>query len=94
MATVKVEVQCAKECYELGKGLADFAKKLKAALADGWQIGADLPAVLQATMADLVPALNGVDKIGEEFAGDKLAVANAAFVTGAQVLAAVLPEAK
>jgi hypothetical protein len=90
MAKVNVQVEVSKELFEVGKGLADFAKHLKAAVADGWQIGSDLPAVLTAVMADLVPALQGVDKIPAEFAEDKMAFANACTVAGGQIVAAVL----
>lgn len=65
---MKVELECAKETLELCQGLAKFAAAVKQALADGWQPGTDLPALITATVADLVPALQGVDQLPAEVA--------------------------
>jgi hypothetical protein len=90
MAKLSVTLEVGKESYELGKGLADFIVAVKQALADGWQPGADLPALIGATVGNLVPALQGVDQIKGEWDSDKMAVANAAFVTGSTVIGAFL----
>lgn len=63
---VKREVECAKETLELGEGLAKFVSSLQGALADGWQSGQDLPVLLSAALTDLVPAVQGVEKIKDE----------------------------
>ena len=66
METVKRELVCAKETVELGEGAAAFIIKLKEALADGWQTGTDLPVAVTAAISDLVPAIQGAEKIGDE----------------------------
>lgn len=63
---VPVTVEVTKEGYELSLGLAKFALAVKQALADGWQPGADMTAMMAAAMTELVPALNGVDQLGLE----------------------------
>ena len=65
---MKVELECAKETLELAQGLAKFTAALKQALADGWQPGMDLPAVITSVVADLVPALQGMDQVPVEVA--------------------------
>ncbi len=62
----EVKVQVSKEAYELGQGVVQFLRDVKQALADGWQPGKDLPVLLQATFADIVPAVQGVDALGAE----------------------------
>lgn len=89
MALAQVTLECSKELTELGQGLAKFLAAVKLATADGWQMGADLPAVISSAMAELVPAINGVTLIADE-AKDKKAFANAVAVVGAAVAGALL----
>lgn len=90
MEKVKVELECSKETYELGKGLADFVAAVKTALADGWQLGTDIPVVVSAALATLVPAIDGVTKVKDELAEDKKAFVNAAVATGSAIMNAIL----
>lgn len=62
----EIPVKVSKEAYELGQGIKKFIRDIKGALADGWQPGNDLPVILAATLADLIPALQGVEKLGSE----------------------------
>ena len=52
-------------------GLDCFVGALKKALSDGWQTGEDLPVVLSSAMADLLPALQGVEGVVDELKEDK-----------------------
>lgn len=90
MEKVKVELECSKETYELGKGLADFVSAVKVALADGWQLGSDIPVVISSALSTLVPAVDGVTKVKAELEEDKKAFINAAVATGAAIMNAVL----
>lgn len=63
---VEVKLQVSKEAYELGKGLKDLVLNVKKALSDGWQPGQDLPVVIQAVVMDLVPAVQGIEKLDSE----------------------------
>lgn len=66
MQKVAVTTEVAKETYELGVGVDKFIGAVKQALADGFQPGQDIPVVLSAAIADLVPAIQGAEKIGSE----------------------------
>lgn len=90
MATLDVTVKCSKETLELGLGLAAFLGHVKAAVADGWQLGSDLPAVIGAALGDLVPAIAGLEKVKDELAEDKIAFANAVTQVGAAVVGQLL----
>lgn len=70
MAKLKVEQEVSKEAYELSSGLKKAIEDVQKALADGWQPGQDLPVMLQALMMDIVPAVQGVDKMGAEMVED------------------------
>lgn len=63
---IKVEVQVSKESYEFGIGIAKTVGAIYSALKDGWQPGQDLPVVMQALLADLVPSIQGIEKIADE----------------------------
>ncbi len=78
---LKINVEVSKESYELSKGVGDLVLAIKACVQDGWQPGRDIPIIVSEIIGRLVPALQGVDKIKEEFAEDK----------GAAVLALTLP---
>ncbi len=71
MATVKKEIELPKEASELADAIAGVFKAVKAAAADGWQTGTDLPAVAVAAMALLPAAISGLDQLGAEFKADK-----------------------
>lgn len=76
MSVVPVEVQVSQQTYETLKGLAKFIAAVKGPLSDGFQIS-DLPVLISAAVADLVPALNGSDKISSEYAEDPAAFVRA-----------------
>ena len=84
MEVVKVEIEMPKEAYELAVGLGKFGKAVKMALADGWQMGNDIPVVMTSALADLLPALQGADKIADEANLDPVGV-------GAAVLEGLKP---
>lgn len=86
---MEVSVKVTKEAYELADGLKKFVLDIKGALADGWQPGADLPVVLSAALADLVPAVQGVEKLGDEAKADVQGFING-LVLPAEALAVAL----
>jgi hypothetical protein len=79
METIKVELEVAKESYELASGLTKFIADVKAALADGWQPGTDLPLILSASISDLAPAVAGAEKVGGEVTTDPEKFADAMY---------------
>lgn len=75
--TKEISVTVSKETIELMDGLAKFVGAVKTALKDGWQPGSDLPVLLSSTITDLVPALDGIDKVKEELLKEKAAFVRA-----------------
>ncbi len=75
MEKISVQIEVTKEVYELASGLAKFVAVVKKEVSDngGWSMGDDLPAIVQETISGLLPALQGMDKIKDEIAGDKVA---------------------
>lgn len=71
MSQIEVSVPVAKEAYELGLGISDFVQAVKTAVADGWQPGQDIPAILVAAFEKLVPAVQGADQIPSEMVEKK-----------------------
>lgn len=89
MPKVKVEVEVSKEAHELAVGSKKVILGIKEALKDGWQPGQDLPVVLNAVLMDLVPAVQGVEKLGDEAKEDVGAFVSA-FLVEAKDLAVKL----
>jgi hypothetical protein len=54
MADLTISVPDAADAF--AQKLAAFVGEVKKAVADGWQSGSDIPALLSATLIDLVPA--------------------------------------
>lgn len=77
MQKVIVEVELPKEVHELSEGVAKFVGALRVALADGFQLGDDLPALVTAALSDLVPAVEGLDQVDDEFREDPSGVIKA-----------------
>lgn len=83
MEKIELTVEVPKELYELFHNVGGFAVAVKVALEDGWQLEQDVPILLTEALAKLVPAVQGIDKIDDEFSEDKGA-ALAAAVNGLQ----------
>lgn len=68
METRKIELEVPKEICELAQGLGNLVKVAVAELKDngGWSTIDDLPAIGMAVVA-LLPALDGIAKVGVEF---------------------------
>jgi len=92
MEKVIREVELPKETCELMEGAGDFIYALRLALRDGFQLGEDLPIIVAEAMAKLVPALEGMDKLDDEFKEDKALVASAALICLAPRALKKLPE--
>lgn len=55
-----------KEAYELGKGLAGILKAVQDARKDGWDTATDLPMLVVNAVRELLPAVEGVEKLPAE----------------------------
>ena len=78
MAKQTISIEVSKEAYELASGLAAVVRDCRAALADGWQSGTDLPAILLSAVQNLGKAMQGADQIKGEWTDDKAATVMAA----------------
>jgi hypothetical protein len=77
MTTVTRTVEASKELIELGEAISGVVGDVKHALDDGWQPGADLPAILVSAVTRLGTGLQGVQDIPAEVQADKKAAAMA-----------------
>lgn len=66
MDTVKVELEVAKETYEIGQAVSALLKNAKEALKDGFQPGQDLPEIITKSLNDLFVGISGIEKISGE----------------------------
>lgn len=85
MEYVEVTLKLPKESLELAKGTKAFLLALKKAVDDGFQVGADVPAIISAAISDLVPAMEGSSGIAAEAAADPVGVGQAFEVMGVEL---------
>lgn len=74
---LKVESEVSKEAHELALAVCNVVRAVKAAMADGFQAGTDLPLIITAAITQLPPAIEGLDKIIDEAKESPLALAKA-----------------
>lgn len=82
--TISLEVS--KEAHEVAQGVANIVASVRAALADGWQPASDVPTVVLAVIRELGTAMQGADKMKDEWLEDRAATALALSVPIAQEL--------
>ncbi len=70
---VSVSVEGA--AYDLAQGVRQFVGHVKAALADGFQVGADVPPILMAAYSDLLSKAADVAQLPAELKEDKIGFA-------------------
>jgi len=78
-------VQVSKEASELGDGIVKLVGDVRKALADGFQAIPDTAAIGLAVYADLIPAIQGVEKMSDELKESKIAFLNAWYLSGAKL---------
>lgn len=90
---LEVTAEVAKESYELASGLAKFAAVVKKEVDDngGWEMGDDLPGVIQAAVSELLPALDGVTKLSSEIKEDKVAFAKGVLLGLSELVEVFVP---
>jgi hypothetical protein len=65
--TIKREYEHPKEILEIGECIANILVKIGEELNNGWQPANDIPAIISASFTELVKAIDGVNKLPEEF---------------------------
>lgn len=86
MPKINVEISVSKESYELAQGSVKVVKALKEALKDGFQPGQDVPAIVSAVIADLIPAVQGMDQVALESQEDEKAFVQAFVLSAVDML--------
>lgn len=69
---MKVEIEVPDAGFKLASGLGNFGAAVRKALADGWDMGQDLPVVVTAAIADLLPSIQGIDQLDDEAKADPM----------------------
>jgi hypothetical protein len=93
MELVTVEMKASKELREVAVAVENLVVSVKAALADGFQPGSDIPAIVLSAFKDFSAAIEGADKIGDEFKGDIGAALNALAPLPGKIAAAFVKKA-
>lgn len=73
MEKVNISLEVPKELKEVSDALLKIVVECKKALADGFQLGQDVPVVISQCAGPVLVALEGVGKISEEISGDRKA---------------------
>jgi uncharacterized surface anchored protein len=89
-----VEVKVAKETYELSEGVVDFVIECFDALGDGFQMTEDVSKLISAAMTKLIPALEGFDKVDDEYKMDKQAFMSAFMLSMPKLIAKLTQKKK
>ena len=91
MAKVSKSVELSKEMHELVDGLVDIALVVKANLEDGVS-GDDVAKIALPALTKLVPMLEGVDKLDDEWNEDPAALLMACMEPMPRLVAGLLPK--
>lgn len=92
MATLDINVKVSKEAYELADGIKGLAVAIKTAIADGWDMNSDLPALMSAVIA-LAPAVQGIDQLDDEAKADIAAFSKALALPLADMIVELIKKA-
>jgi len=89
MELIKKEIELPKETSEIVDYVADLVINAKEALNDGFQIGTDIPAIATKSFNGLITAVDGMDKIEDEFKSDEASFMLAWAIAGAKIYKAL-----
>jgi hypothetical protein len=67
-----VSVEVEKSAHSIMQHVAKLVGAYKAAMADGWQVGQDVPALVMAVIAEGPALMSDIQAAGPAFAEDKL----------------------
>lgn len=80
MQLVKIETEVTKEVHEIGLAVKKIIAAYKEATKDGFQAGADVPAILMASYQDLITAISDAEKSSGEFDAEPVKAAMGALI--------------
>lgn len=93
MEKVVVQVEMAKSIDDVLKAVEKIVVESKKALADGFQVGADVPALVASCAGDLLAAISASQHISADWAEDSAACEKALALHLVAMKAALLPKA-
>lgn len=91
---VSTTVQEAKEVKDVRVALKDVVSAIRQALADGFQLGEDLPHIVTKSYASLIEAVRGFEDIPAAFKEETAAALNSSGLLASEVTAELLKEFK
>lgn len=86
MEYIDKQYKAPKEVDEVMAAVVNLIGSVKRAQADGWQWGQDLPTVLMENFSHLSKAVEGMDKLDDEWAADPAAVIKAVLNPSADIV--------
>ncbi len=69
MGKETIQVTVEQSTYNLGQSLRQFVSDIRTAVANGVNVAA-IPAILEAAVADLLPAIEDASSVASEYADD------------------------
>lgn len=90
MSVKPINVTVSEKAFDLTQHLAQYVTALKLAVADGWQPGQDIPAIIQSTITHGYAVVQDLPQLGNEANEDKVAFAKALAVGGVDIGVAAL----
>lgn len=79
---MELKREVSKEMFELIQAIVKIIEASKVAMKDGFQAGADVPAIVMASMPAMMVAVGGIDKLPAEFKEEMLPKAIMALCIG------------
>ena len=80
MARVSVSVEVSKQSHALAQSLADIVQVVRAALADGWQPGLDIPVIITQVIGKLGAGLQGLETLKDDYTAENAAATSLALL--------------
>lgn len=87
MKTVIKQVEVPEAMDKFGTELKNFVVAVETALADGWQMGQDLPVIITSAVQNLVPAISDVKAAGDDLTADPVMSAKSMSLNLADMIA-------
>jgi hypothetical protein len=80
MEKQKIELEVSSASYAVGHALEGVVDSIKTALADGWQPGQDLPAIVIGSVSALAPAVGQITSLPESAKEDPEAFTDGLYI--------------
>ncbi len=92
MPNVEKVVQVSDKAEAVMKGLVTLVAVSKQAIADGFQLGQDVPLIVTQSAADVIAAVSASQEVGADWAADQAGVEKALALGLVDLKEAILPK--